>query len=267
MQVHDKLNMAQRPYLGAAVLLVLSLCIAAASAWKMSAAGREMRAGLASERLVSDWTGNVISNVKRTTVLIESADPRLVSIFSEDLAASSKRNTELMKKVEGVLDTEEEKILFARIAENRRAYQASRDTAFRLLSEGSRKEVYKALEEQYRPVAKRYQEVVAELLQLERQQLGREAHVAGWDEAFNRTTIIGSLMAVLLTAAGAAWWLNARARARRPETGPGASGDGAFLLASNAVVSRHSQPFRGADEKVASADSAGTWDEFFDILA
>lgn len=271
MQIRDKMNIGGQPYLGFAVLLALSIFVAAGSAWKMSEAERDMHADLAgplaAERLVSDWASDIASNVKRTTVLVESDDPELVSRFADDVAASSKRNTELMKKVEGVLDTEEEKILFARIAENRKVYQSSRDAVFRLQAEGGGKEAYKALEEQYKSVAKRYQDMVSEFLRLQRKQLNEEAQAAIQGETSGRIAVVGAIVLVFLAGACTAWWLNARAGAARREAATAGDGGDAGPKALKVVVLPKRERTQVGGLAGASPDSTHAWDEFFEILA
>lgn len=271
MQFRNKVNIGGQPYLGLAVLLAFSIFIAGGSAWKMHETETEMHSDLAgplaAERLVSDWASNIVSNVKRTTVLVESDDPALVSRFADDVAASSKRNTELMKKVESVLDTEEEKILFARIAENRKAYQSSRDAVFRLQAEGRGKEVYGTLAEQYRSVAKRYQDMVSEFLRLERKQLNEETHAAIEGETSDRIVGIGAIVLVFLAGAGTVWWLSARPGALRREAASAGSGDDADPAASNVVALPNSERVGIAGHVGAGSASTDSWGEFYDILA
>lgn len=271
MQFRNKMNIRVHPHFGLAALLFLSFLIAIGSAWKMSEAERNMRSVLTgpleAERLVSDWAGNIASNMKRTTVLVESRDPALVGQFVADVAASSKRNTELMKKVEGLLDTEQERILFAKIEENRKAYHAARDTVFKLMAEGRGKDAWKALEAQYMSVAKRYQEMVALFVQFERQQLNNEVKAAVQDEEFGWMTVIGLVALAFLLGTGFALWLAKGAGLQRRLAAPENSlGHNDQAAAPNAIALGHERS-PAAEPVGRNSDPARNWDEFYDILA
>jgi methyl-accepting chemotaxis protein len=263
------LNIESRLRLGFALSLVLSACIAAGSIWKMDEARKEMQSVAAnlqtSERLVSDWSSHITTAVTRTTAMVESRDPKLAAFFAADAAAASKHNSELMQQVEGLINTAEERTLFAQIVENRRAYQSSRDAVLKLKAEGRGTEAYKVLEEHYLPVARRYQNMVAEFLRLERTQLSQDAQQAAQIEESGRNQVIALAVIVILAGAGVAWWLTTRAgsasraaaQARATGAPPSmepAAGDAPVL--SSAATARD-----------AASGPPGKWNEFYDILA
>ena len=259
MRFRNKMNIGMHPHLGFAALLLLSFLVAVGSAWKMGEAGRNMRSVLTgpleAERLVSDWSSNIASTITRTTVLVDSRDPRLVSFFAADVAASSKRNTELIQKISGLLDTDEEKALFARIVEDRKAYQSSRDAVFKLKAEGRARDAYKVLEEQYLPVATRYQAMVAEFLQLQRKQFNEEARDAVQVETSGRIELIALAVLTLVVGIGALWRMNTGA----PDSHPDSARMGSEADSGN--PSLRSEPASG------KSGSPERWDEFYDILA
>lgn len=262
-----KLNIESRLRLGFVLSLALSACSAAGSVWKLDEARREMQSVtanlLTNERLVSDWSSHIATAVTRTTAMVESRDPKLATFFAADAAASSKRNSELMKQVESLVNTEEERTLFAQIVEDRKAYQSSRDAVLRLKAEGRGTEAYRALEERYLPVARRYQDMVAEFLRLERTQLNQEALLAAQIETSGRNEVIALAVGAILAGAGMVWWLTTRAG--------GSSHDAAQARATHAY--RTVEPSAGSSPALSAtaldADSVppGKWNEFYDILA
>jgi methyl-accepting chemotaxis protein len=238
---------------GFAAMLAFSTLIAAGSIWKMSGVGRDMQsvlAGpLATERLVSDWSRNMAGNLSKTMLVVESSDPTRVSRFAADVSASSKHNTELMNRVAALLDTNEEKALFDRIAEHRKAYQSSRDMVLRLKAEGRDEEAAKVLEEQYLPVATHYQNLIAEFLQMQRKQVNEEAQDALPDGGPGLAAAIASGVLLLLAGWGVKHWLSARV-AEKTKNQALAIFPGELDVPESPQIGLR-----------------GKWDEFYDILA
>lgn len=249
----DNMNGGARNRFGIAAMLAFSALVAAGSIWKMNGVGREMQSVLAGplavERLVSDWSSNIASNFSKTMLLVESSDPTRMNRFAADVSASSKRNTELMNRVAALLDTSEEKALFDRIAEHRKAYQSSRDMMLRLKAEGRDEEAAKVLEEQYLPVATRYQNLIAEFLQMQRKQVNEEAQDALPDSSPGLAAAIASGVLLLLAGWGATHWLSARVAEKTKIRAP-------------AIF-----PGELDIPESAPAGMRGKWEEFYDILA
>lgn len=238
---------------GFAAILAFSTLIAAGSIWKINGAGREMQSvltgPLVAERLVSDWSSNMASNFSKTMLVVESSDPTRVNRFAADVSVSSKRNTELINRVAALLDTNEEKALFERIAEHRKAYQSSRDMLLKLKAEGRDEEAAKVLQEQYLPVATRYQNLIAEFLQMQRKQVNEEAQDALPDGGHGLAAAIASGVLLLLAGWGAVHWLNVRV-AEKPNTQALAVFPGELDVPESPQIAM-----------------PGKWDEFYDILA
>jgi methyl-accepting chemotaxis protein len=213
MTLFRNMKIGHRLALGFGISLAFSALIAANSIWKMSEVGNDMRAiidePLATERLVGDWGRNISNSVTRTTAVAKSSDSSLAAYFAADTAAANKSSSELIRKIEALISTDEEKTLFAKITENRKLYVASRDGVFKLKAEGKAEEASKMLEEQYLPAAKRYQDMVGEFLAIQRKQLDEGARHAAELEASGRQQIIALTVLVILFGIGCAWWLTA----------------------------------------------------------
>lgn len=194
MNLLANMKIGRRLSLGFAVILALCVVITTLGIWKQAQIGdatdRMMDLPLKKERLSSDWSRNITSAVVRTTAVAKSSDVTLSGFFKEDAAASSKSSSNILEKLEPLLVTAEEKALYAKIVENRKAYIATRDNVFRLKAEGQAEEANKALETGYLPAAQAYQVMVAEFLDMQRKNLDMEN--AGIDEiqANSRTQLL-----------------------------------------------------------------------------
>ena len=85
---------------------------------------------LVKERLVNDWARNIHSGVTRTTAIAKSADASLAT-FADEAAASTRNSSQLQQQIEPLIESPEEKELWAGIAKARQAYLSTRDTIFK----------------------------------------------------------------------------------------------------------------------------------------
>src|SRR5471032_626578 len=106
-----------------------TLCLALAGsgygAWALNESAEQTRdlveQSVVTERLVADWYRNVVASVRRTTAIAVSSDPSLPDFFADEIAASTKSSNELQDKVGKLMETEEEKKLFAEIGTVRKS--------------------------------------------------------------------------------------------------------------------------------------------------
>ena len=118
---------------------------------------------VATERLVADWYRNVAMSVRRTTAIAVSADPALADFFASDAAATTRSSNELQEKVSKLIDTDEEKALFAEIQATRKGYVATRDAVSAAKKSGDADGARKLLDETYLPASVKYQEALQHL--------------------------------------------------------------------------------------------------------
>jgi methyl-accepting chemotaxis protein len=88
-------------------------------------------------RTVEDWSSLTQQNAPRSLTVAMSDDPRLVALYTGQIAATSKRISEFQKEVEAQLATPKARELFGKVADLRKAYLAERDKVFAFKKEGA----------------------------------------------------------------------------------------------------------------------------------
>jgi methyl-accepting chemotaxis protein len=172
-------KIGKRLAVGFGVMAVLSIIITATGLWKLNRvadASREMMAvPVAKERLISDWSKNINVAVVRTIAVAKSADPALATFFKSDAGTSATASTELIKKIEPLLLSQQEKDLFQKLMDMRKEYSAARDGVMKLKADGQAEEATKLLDEKFIPVANKYKEMAVELVELQRKYLDKKS--------------------------------------------------------------------------------------------
>jgi methyl-accepting chemotaxis protein len=198
------MKIGHRLSLGFGVLLFLSIVITAMALLKMHAiasASREMMAvPVAKERLISDWSKNINVAVVRTIAISKSTDTGLATFFKTDAAASASASTELIKKIEPLLLSKQEKDLFQKLMDMRKEYSAARDGVMKLKAEGQAEDAAKMLDEKFVPVANKYKDMAGELVDLQRKYLDEKGAEIEAIEASSQKRLIA--LAVLVVGFG-----------------------------------------------------------------
>lgn len=127
------------------------------------------------ERLASDWARYIYAAVVRTTAIAKSSDPTLATFFAKASAESTSNTTALVKQVESLLSTEEEKKLYAELLEIRKTYTSNRDAVAKLKAAGKADEANALLESAFIPSAEKYQKMVTDFLAIQRKNLDAKA--------------------------------------------------------------------------------------------
>ncbi|THC44535.1 methyl-accepting chemotaxis protein [Massilia sp. Mn16-1_5] len=194
----SNIKIGKRLGLGFALILAMTVLIALAGVWRLNevagATRNMMAAPLTKERLITDWYSLNFASIRRTAAIVKSTDPALGPYFKEDSAASVKKAAELLKQIEPLIDGDAEKALFAKILEQRKAYSASRDGAVKAKADGNEEEAARLLEEKFTPAAKLYQELLQELVVMQRSSIDSTA------KAIDATAARASTNITLLTA-------------------------------------------------------------------
>ncbi|MBK4738150.1 methyl-accepting chemotaxis protein [Noviherbaspirillum pedocola] len=201
MNLLRNIKIGQRLALGIGVLLALSIVITTVGLAKLKAvasASREMmEVPVAKERLISDWSKYISLAVVRTIAVSKSSDTGLTKFFADDAAASVKASAELLKRIEPLLESDEEKALFAKLMEVRKAYSADRDGVVKLKAEGRAEDAERMLDEKFIPTANRYKDMAAELVTLQRKYLDQKGAEIAAIEASSRIQLIVLAASVL----------------------------------------------------------------------
>jgi methyl-accepting chemotaxis protein len=134
-----------------------------------------MQQPLAKERMISDWYRLIHTSVRRTSAISKSSDPSLGPFFAEETVASTAEVNGLQKKVEPLLETEQEKALFEQMMANRKRYLASRDTIVKLKKEGQIEQASEVLDQRFTPDGKAYLASLSGLLDMQRKSIDANA--------------------------------------------------------------------------------------------
>jgi len=206
----SNIRIGRRLGLGFAVILAMTLLIAVAGISRMNdvaASTRDMMAApLTKERLITDWYSLNFASIRRTAAIVKSADPELGPYFKEDAAASVKKAAELLKQIEPLIAGEKEKALFAKILEQRKTYSASRDGAVKAKADGNAEEAARILEQGFTPAAQKYQDLLHELVLMQRNSIDQTAKAID-ESARHNSTVISVLAAGAVLLGAALSWL------------------------------------------------------------
>ena len=128
-------------------LMILMTVIGIRHMGTVATATRDMmQQPLAKERMISDWYRLIHTSVRRTSAISKSSDPSLGPFFAEETASSTAEVNGLQKKVEPLLESDEEKALFSGMMDNRKRYLASRDAIVALKKDGKFEEAAEVLD-------------------------------------------------------------------------------------------------------------------------
>ena len=188
------------------LLSVISTSYALYSAHVNAEATREMmEKPLAKERLVSDWYVLIYSAIARTSMIARSTDETLSGVFAETIADSTKQGSELLKKIETLLVSEEEKAIFKASIAERVKYQDAKTLVMDARKGGNAALAESAYRDSFAPAATRYQNNVKALLAQQRQAIDATARAI--EAANGRSFTLLLLLCALVVALGSicAW--------------------------------------------------------------
>jgi len=206
----SNIKIGKRLGLGFALILAMTVLIAIAGVWRLNEVAASTRAMMAApltkERLITDWYSLNYASIRRTAAIVKSTDPALGPYFKEDAAASVKKAAELLKGIEPLIAGDAEQVLFEKILAQRKLYSASRDGAVKAKAAGHEEEAARLLEQGFTPAAKLYQELLQELVVMQR--ISIDATAKAIDATATRsTTIITALTAGAVLLGALLSWL------------------------------------------------------------
>ena len=210
MNLLADISIGKRLALGFTIILAFAVLITGISVWRLqgvaSATSEMMQVPLAKERMISDWSGKIDAGIRRTTAIARSSDASLGAYFAEESKASSAASGELQKKIETLISDDDEKELFGRIGEQRKVYLSSRDQVNKLKTAGELDEATKIFENVFKPGTAKYQELIVELLKMQRAKIdAAAAHIE--DIANSSRRLLFVLAALVLLFGATAGWL------------------------------------------------------------
>jgi methyl-accepting chemotaxis protein len=173
------LGIGKRLAIGFGIMLLLSILISVIGVWRLQTvanATREMmQAPLAKERFIADWYSKIDSAIRRTTAIAKSTDSSLSAYFKEESAQSTQISSELQKKIGLLLTSDDEKVLFEKLGEQRKLYLASRDEIAKLKAAGQTEDADRVFKDTFVHVAATYQKMVNDLLSMQRNSIDATA--------------------------------------------------------------------------------------------
>ena len=206
----SNIKIGKRLGLGFALILAMTVLIALAGVWRLNEVAGSTRtmmaAPLTKERLVTDWYSLNYASIRRTAAIVKSTDPALGPYFKDDAAASVKKAAELLKEIEPLIAGDAEKALFEKILAQRKLYSASRDGAVKAKAAGNEEEAARLLDQGFTPAAKLYQELLHELVVMQRASIDATAKAID-ASATDSTTVIALLTAGAVLLGAILSWL------------------------------------------------------------
>jgi methyl-accepting chemotaxis protein len=188
-----------------ALILVLATIATASSLLaaraNADATERMLAVPLTKERLVSDWNTNTYSAIVRTSLIARSTDTTLSTVFAKDIADSVSSTSEIIKKVEPLLDSPQEKTQLAAVQSLRARYQAAKVEVMDAKKAGDAATAERRYNEGFAPAAQAYSGALQELLAMQRRTI--DEMTAASRTAYEERARLVLLLNVLMVALGA----------------------------------------------------------------
>ena len=206
------MKIGRRLGLGFALILAMTVAIAAVGAWRLTEVANATKAMMAvpltKERLITDWYSLNYASIRRTSAIVKSTDPSLGPYFKDDAAASVKRAAELLKQIEPLIAASgREHDLFAQILEQRKTYSASRDGAVKAKADGNADEAARILDQAFTPAAQKYQALLQDLVAMQRTSMDATAAAIDADATLSTRLIVIFSSCALALGALVSWLL------------------------------------------------------------
>jgi methyl-accepting chemotaxis protein len=190
-----------------AIVIAISFISTALAIWQLGVLSSDTHElterPLAKERLLSNWLLNTSVGAERTKGIARSADPSLATAFADAARQTSASNAKLQKTIGEMLDSPEEKALYAQIGEKRKRFLAARDEVMKLKTEGKSDEASEKFNNVFTPAAEQYIASVNDLLTLQRNSIDSRAQGLLENAGSSRTMLVAMAIATLLFSIGA----------------------------------------------------------------
>ncbi len=199
------LKIATRLALGFSLILLVMFLMNMLGLTNMGAMVRSVKGvaseSLVKERLMSDWARTIHVAVQRTKAVVLSNDASLNDAFAKEAAASSQQSSELLKRIEALLQTDQEKALLADIQKARANFLAARDAIYKAKREGRTDEVGRLFTQQFEPETQRFLDAVQKMLDLQRTNI--DAALGQVEVGYGETRLAVVIATLLALVAGA----------------------------------------------------------------
>jgi len=207
------LKIGARMGLGFAIVLLLMAFIAATGVMRLENVGdatEEMVAGpQVKERLVAQWASEVKANIVRTYAMVKATDSGAEAFYKKGIGEGSARIAPIQKKLEAMLDSPEEKKLYAQMAEVRKGVLALVDEAGQLKAQKEWDAAAKLADEKLGKALEAYEASLVALGDQQRTQIEAAADAIAKEHRAGRNSLIVLSLVALVAAMVCAWRLTA----------------------------------------------------------
>ncbi|MBC7503302.1 MAG: MCP four helix bundle domain-containing protein [Herminiimonas sp.] len=209
----SNLKIGQRLGLGFTIILAFLILNTGIGIWRLqevaNATRSMMELPLAKERMISDWYRYVYAGIRRTTAIVKSSDPSLTAFFAEDAATTVKNSQDIKKKIEALASAPEEKALFLKLTTVSKSYLSTRADITKAKEAGDQAEADRILQQGFLPTAKEYENIVQQLLDLQRKSIDSTALEVDQIATDSRNLLLVLAVLVVLFSVLCAWRLTA----------------------------------------------------------
>ncbi len=199
----SNLRISARLAIGFAIVLLLSIVSTSYSLINARSAAeatkRMTEQPLIKERLVSDWYVYTYSAIARTALIARSADETLATTFAKPIADSVTKSTELIRQVEPLLSSDEEKAMMKEIVAVRVKYQAAKVDVMNAKKAGDAEASVRIFNDAFMPAADAYSAKLKAFVALQRKSIDDTAQGldAASARAFNLLVVLGALVVLI----------------------------------------------------------------------
>jgi len=196
------LKIGARLAIGFAVVLSLMLLIAGIGIWRLQAVGNATetmtKEALEMERLSSDWVEATTANSVRTVALTKSTDGEDQKYFQKQISETSKRITEIQKKIEAANLDDAEKQLLADIGDKRKGYIDIREGILKMKAAGQDGEAKQIVLSKMIPALDAYVASVEKFQSYQKDDINKTASAIDANYRSGRMLLIGLAIAALV---------------------------------------------------------------------
>ncbi|AOG24543.1 methyl-accepting chemotaxis protein [Acidovorax sp. RAC01] len=190
------------------IVLLITAAIAAVGVTQLALLkeANEKVAGVYLDRNIyaEQWREAITLNWVRASASLKTSDAGYIAALGAEMAATSQHASDMQKKLEAVVDTEEEKVLLAAVAKTRAAYVSARAKLLERKKNGE--DVFALVDTELRPLADQYLAALAKVAQDTHERLDnfeadtiRAAGTSQW------VLGIGALLSLVLGVVLAVW--------------------------------------------------------------
>ncbi|MFM9924744.1 methyl-accepting chemotaxis protein [Variovorax sp. H27-G14] len=205
------LKIGTRLGLGFTVTLLLMALIACIGVLRLTAVGKAtdemVTQALVKERLATEWLANVRSNTVASFAMVKATDPQVVAYFAKTQAAGSARINPVQKQLDTMLDTPDEKALYAKVAAARKVVLDTLGVIGKLKDGGQQAEANTMVETQFTDALAGYSGAVEALAGHQREKIDAAAKGIASDYTAGRTMLLVLSAFALVVGALFAWRL------------------------------------------------------------